>query len=154
MYTWASFQRSIPALTSIEFAARQHDALMDLANLYQDILEQEASKCVEDAKQIREQILIETSALSAELCFWHFPFYPGDFLVLSKGLTLGGRPVKMTKTQMVRDRFRQFMRSAPESSGQMFTEKMTNPERKSLSYRLLRKLADRRKDVVNALSMN
>lgn len=154
MYTWTSFEKSLPALKSIEFSYQQYQSLLGLADLYKGVLDQEAMRCGLEAQVWKERVIAETAQLEGDLCFWHFPFYPGDFIELSKGLYLGEKPVEMDRTKVVRDRFRQFIRTAPDSSKEKISGSMSTPRRKSLSFTLLRKLAARRQQMTDSLSLN
>ena len=154
MYTWTSFEKSLPTLKSIEFSFQQYQNLLGLADLYAAVLEQESMQCAMEAQVWKERVISESATLREDIYFWHFPFYPGDFVELSKGLYLGEKPVEMNRTKAVRDRFRQFIRTAPDSSKEKISVSMTAPRRRSLSISLLRKLASRRKQISDSLQLN
>ncbi len=154
MYTWTSFQKSLPALQSIENHYQEYVAIQSQADLFEGVLPIEHQRYQKLAARLKRKILVEVSQLGKPLFFWHFPFYTGDFLGLGKALALSGQPIEMNRTSEVRDRFRQFLKSAPESAQKNISGAMTSPQRQKLSRSLLRKLAYKRQLLAESVLNN
>lgn len=154
MYTWTTFQKAISSLKSIENSYHEYEAIQSQATLYKGILPIEHLKYQRLADKLKGKILVEVAAVKSTVYFWHFPFYSGDFVALGKALSLAGMPIEMSKTSTARDRFRQFMRSAPESAQKNISESMSSSQRDALSTSLLRKLAVRRQALAKSVLNN
>lgn len=154
MYTWTSFQKSLPALLTIENHYHEYVAIQSQADLFKDVLPVEYERYQRLANRLKGNLSVEVSQLSKPVYFWHFPFYTGDFLGLGKALSLAGKPIEMKQSTEVRDRFRQFLRSAPESAKKNISGAMTSPQRQKFSNTLLRKLALRRQSLAERVLNN
>lgn len=154
MYTWTSFQKSLSVLQSIENHYHEYVSIQSQAELFEDVLPIEHERYQRLANRLKRKIFVEVSQLQKPVYFWHFPFYTGDFLGLGKALALAGSPIQMNRSTEVRDRFRQFLRSAPESAQKNISGAMTSPRRQYFSTALLRKLALRRQSLAENILNN
>lgn len=154
MYTWTSFQKSLSVLQSIENHYHEYVSIQSQADLFEGVLPIEHERYERLAIRLKRKICLEASQIQKPVYFWHFPFYTGDFLGLGKALALAGKPIQMKRSTEVRDRFRQFLRSAPESAQKNISGAMTSPRRQQFSTTLLRKLATRRQILADSILNN
>lgn len=154
MYTWTSFQKSLPVLQSIENHYHEYESIQAQADLFKGVLPIEHERYQRLANGLKRKIFVEVSQLQKPVHFWHFPFYTGDFLGLGKALSLAGKPIEMVRSQDVRDRFRQFLKSAPETAQKNISGAMTSPRRQQFSRSLLRKLALRKQTLAESILNN
>lgn len=154
MYTWTSFHKSLPVLQSIENHYHEYVSIQSQADLFEGVLPMEHERYQRLAHRLKRKIVVESAQITRPVHFWHFPFYPGDFLGLGKALSLTGNPIEMNRSTEVRDRFRQFLRTAPESAQKNISGAITNPRRQHFSTALLRKLARRRQALADNILNN
>ncbi len=154
MYTWTSFQKSLSALQSIENHYHEYVSIQSQAELFEDVIPIEHERYQRLANRLKRKIFVEVAKIQKPVYFWHFPFYTGDFLGLGKALALAGSPIEMSRSTEVRDRFRQFLRSAPESAQKNISGAMSSPRRQYFSTALLRKLAFRRQSLAESVLNN
>ncbi len=146
MYSWLSFQKALPTLQMIESAWQEYLAAQSMHTLCEGILEEEAESSQQQSEEQLTRIQQLSEDLPGEVFFWHYPFYQGDFLELMEALSTSSKPVQRETTQLVRDRFRTFMKSIPETDkiNMSVPGMIDNQARKRTSIKLLRKLAEAR----------
>ncbi|MDP5171473.1 MAG: hypothetical protein NWR72_14605 [Bacteroidia bacterium] len=154
MNTWSSFQQALPQLQKIEFAYERYQASWELQQLLDDVLPEEAYRNTRETEELNAILCELVEALDEELCFWHYPFYKGKFSSLIKAFSQAGKPVSMEATDMVRNRFRQFVRTAPDLQLGSMPQAMKNDQARHRSIGLLRQLATQKLQLANLVSSN
>lgn len=153
MYSWSSFQESLPQLQAIESTYQAYRTQLDLMELYEGMFPDRVEDAKAEAIRLKHFLLDLVDMLDEEVEFWHYPFYQGDFVELMRGLALGGKPTTMEKKRDTRARFRTFIQSLPPKEAHELPGQVS-PELRSRARELMRVLSAQQKHIHAHISYN